>query len=251
MKFLFRFMICSAMIFSSMAMAGTVTITNPSADLFPPGNPGGPDEDGLLSVTPNSATVGGYTTTGTACYDGYCPGEGGVAGSGPDYSINGPITVRMTSLTISCSQAGGCPGEVEPSAEFVFQPLSFGSGTVLPLTLAVDGTAPAGFSLLVGGSAASFDSGGDLIDNVDPPDQMVTANGSGMFSAMFNLGNLSVSTGTLKAQLFIQVVDLGNGQSVNLPDSLTLTLGSASAAPEPGTIALLLAGLGLIAYKRR
>src|SRR5580693_736569 len=100
---------------AALGIAGTITITSPTADLFLPGAMGGPDEDGVLSVTPNSITIDGYTSSGTACYDGYCPGQGGVPGSGPDYSVNGPITVRLTSLTISCSQAGGCPAEVEPS----------------------------------------------------------------------------------------------------------------------------------------
>ena len=223
-------------------MAGV--ITDPFVNISATGISGG---EGMVNATVTNGTGGGYSFSATACFDPYCtttPGEG------PNYTVNDPLTLRGTGLTLTCNQAS-C-GTTDIFFDYEWTQVTPGAGTTFTgVTEAIDGTAPAGFSFLLEGSASSC---GNTCTNLTIPNQTITANGSGMFSSSFNLGSFTLVGTSLKAQLELAITGMTNGQSLLLPNSATLAFGSASGVPEPATVGLIAVGLGglaLLARKRR
>jgi hypothetical protein len=197
------------------------------------------------ATTPGVTTGGGYTlSSATVCFDPYCTTT---PGNGPDYTVNDPLTLRGTGLTLTCTQATCAAVNIFFDANW--ETVTPGVGTTFPaVTEAIDGTAPAGFSFLLAGNASSC---GDTCDSLTIPTQTITANGSGMFSSSFNLGSFMLVGSSLKADLELQISGLTSGQSLVLPNSATLTFGNTSGVPEPATIGLIAAGLGGLAFLAR
>lgn len=240
-----KFFLCVALA-ASVGVAGV--ITTPGIQIT---GPGGSNSAPHLTDTLSLSVPSGYSFTGTGCFDGYCPGQG-TEGAGPNFTVNDPLTFRATAITVTCNSTTTC-GATDIDFFFSFNTVSQTPGTILPVTFSVDGTAPNLFSFNVEG-ASSNSSCTPSCSGVDSGIQSISADGTGQFSQTFNLGNLTINGGLLKANLVLSLTGLGAGQSITMPNSMVLQIGSASGAPEPSTLALMLAGmggLGLLLRRRR
>jgi hypothetical protein len=170
---------------AAIGVAGTVTITNPIFGVFGPGAGGnGP----LSETTGGTDASSGYTYSATGCFEGYCPGEG-TAGAGPNYDVTGPITLRGTDATLSCGMAQ-CTGQAQIDFDVSYDPVSQTPGTVLPVTFSIDGTATPNLAFAVDAEVQADNAGFVQIGAVGTGLTNITADGTGAFSAMFNLGNI-------------------------------------------------------------
>jgi hypothetical protein len=224
---------------ASTAMAGVITNANVAVNATSMTG-----SNGAVTATMTNGTNGdGYTLSATACYDPYCTTT---PGSGPNYTVNDPLTLRATALTLTCGQAT-CAA-IGINFEYEWQTVTPGVGTTFSVTEAIDGTAPAGFSFMLEGGADSCTPNCSVLT---VPNQTITANGSGNFNGSFNLGSFTFTGNSLKAELDLLISGMTNGQSLVLPNSATLTFANASSAPEPATIGLIAVGLGGLAFLAR
>jgi len=231
------------LLIGTAAFAGV--ITDPFTTV---GGPGG-SSGGSTPVNTFGDSGSGYTFTGTACFDGFCPGQA-TPGHGPDFTVNDPITMHGTAFTMTCMSAAGC-GKIGAAFDFNFTTVDPASGTMVPISFSLDGTAPANYSFTVDVTAETC----SPCTTLDSGVQTVMADGLGNFNLTFGLGNLTLKNSFAGDITFSFPNGLADGQSINLPGSATLSFASApvSAAPEPGGISPLLLGVGvlaLLAYKR-
>ncbi len=96
-------MVANGSVFVAFALlAGSVwgaTIGSPTVKLETDFSPA---VTGNVSASINGDVHGGYTFTGTACFDLYCPGQAGVDNGSP-YTVNDPLTLRLTNFTLTCN----------------------------------------------------------------------------------------------------------------------------------------------------
>ena len=182
-----------------------------------------------VSLSANNVTLSnGYFLNQTnACFDPYCVSVA-VGNISSSFTVSDPLTVRVTNTTITCNNTGTPCGLGSAAWGFLF---SLPVGVTDSLSFTLDGTAPANFAGL---GARGIQSGAST------PFSPITVDGSGNFSQSFDLGTSPIST--YKAVLELQITGLGAGQSINLPNSMTMVFNST---PEPAT--LTVAGLGLLA----
>ena len=215
------------MIAGAVLNAGTVS--NPVITL-----PGGASTLGATDSANNlNLGNGNLLTQTTACFDGQCvipsTGATNIGNVISNFTVSDPLTLRVTESTITCTNTGTACGIAIPAWSFQF---TLPTTTTFSVTFALDGTAPANFAGL---QARGFLNGGPL-----PALQTIPVDGGGNFSQSFNLGAATIISN--KATLELDISGLGAGQSINLPNSMTLVL---NPAPEPSTLGV--AGLGLLA----
>lgn len=220
-------------------MAGL--ISNPTAGIFD-------------SAYTNAGVTGSFSGqafnasfSATACFDGFCPGQA-VPGAGPDYDVSDPLTMKLTGFQTVCASGFGCQGLADAYFSFVAtQNAQYGA------SFAIDGYASPGLNLNFGGLLVNQNTSTSLSGNqtlaVPPvsivgPVQMVEINDS------FSLGTLNVSAGDrILARVSLIFPAMGPGESIILPDSLTLTLAD-TAVPEPATWGLMAAALAVLVIGR-
>ncbi|MBS1828883.1 MAG: PEP-CTERM sorting domain-containing protein [Acidobacteria bacterium] len=235
MRTLFLSVVLSAL----PAMAGL--ISNPTAGIF----------DGFT----NAGVTGSFSgqphavISGTACYDGFCPGQA-VPGAGPDYNVADPLTMKLTSFQAECApSASACGGYVD--AYFSFYATA---NAQYAASFSIDGQGSGNQSLLYGGFLLNQNTSVMLFGNqtmsLPPvnstsfPAPLATINDS------FSLGTINVNAGD---QIYARIslgIDLVQGQTILLPDSLTLTLVDTSV-PEPATLGLMAAAVAALVIGRK
>src|SRR4051794_3008438 len=100
---------------ASAASAANITVSDPTVYI----NQGfvGSSPVGTVNASLTNQVAGNSSLTATACYDGYCPGQG-VPGAGPDFLVNDPLTLKITDYTYSCTFAAGSPCATSVGAFF-------------------------------------------------------------------------------------------------------------------------------------
>lgn len=211
-----------------------------------------------------AATITGYTLQYNSV--GVLPGAGNVTGlldggGGSAYDIsgtldlyqginpvslntafNGPFSLRFTSATITCL-SGPCGPVTLNFAAFVT--FSGPAPTNVGGMFGADGTLPGGRSVAVGveGNPAPL-----VINNVMNEGEFFSV------SAPFPAGFMpSTNTNTLVFLMGLQLSSgLGDGEAIFLPNSLFQQLNTVADVPEPGTFAIVAAGLaGAFWFRRR
>ena len=161
-------------------------------------------------------------------------------GSG-GFTYNGPLTIDYTGVDVTCTNAGGCDSsDIDwyidwTQSDYTGQPGSW--------TLSMTGTGPSvemDYAFFLPGA-----SGQAFSPTVSSP---YTYTNSGTFA-----GN---SSQDFEFHGSIQLPAMNDGQSINLPGSveLTLTEESSSSVPEPATLGALMSGLmalGSVRYRFR
>ena len=230
----------------SLAVGGT--ITNPDTIIEFVSNLSSSED--LLSASVNTAGSGGYIFSGTACFDGYCPGQG-TPGAGPNYSVNDPLTMRATAISLTCMSAT-CGAGINMFFDFSMDFVDPPAGSIEAVTVNLDGTGPAGSVLSVDGGVATCGSPcSSILSVVQIPNTSITANGSGMFSQTLNLGNLTFLGTELKVGLNLNLTNaLTTGQTITLPNSASVSFTTvAASAPEPSSAALIAVGFALLGFQ--
>ncbi len=223
------------------AFAGV--ISKPTAGFFDSySNPG---------VTGNiHTTINGAAVAGVACFGGFCPGEG-TPGAGPDFNVSDPLTMKITSFGASCQNNLGCSVFVE--ANFSFYATAAAQYAV---TLAIDGSGSQGLKFSYGGGLFNDNTGFGLGGNQTitiPITSNITGGipPQGAINDSFSMGTIDVNAGD-RIFAYVQMnLPLGMFRSINLPDSLTLTLADTAAVPEPATLGLMVAALAALAIGRK
>ena len=233
---------------AATAAANPVIINQPTTRLYQSGFGSSPTGSVTMSVS-NQVGFGG-TLSATACFDGYCPGQA-IPGAGPDFFVNDPLTLKVTDLTYTCNPLSlYCTGNL--GAFFDWFDVDLANVNV-PVTLSVDGTALNGIDLSFLVEWESCDLIGNNCEGHNTFSLAPTFNGN-TFSSSFNLGSLTFQ-GQTHFELDVTFNFVPGGETVTMPGSMTVTLGSAGAAaspaPEPGTISIALAGLSLLAIHQR
>jgi hypothetical protein len=225
------------------AMAGV--ISNPTVDFLNPFTTAG------VTNSFSGVVNGTASGSGTACYDGFCPGQA-VPGAGPDYNVSDPLTMKITSFDVTCNlRAGGnCVGTVDAFFSFYAT-----ANAQYAASFAIDGQASGGLTLNFGGSMINYTAQTGLVGNRTL--SVPLGNTSGALPPLadindsFSLGTLNVNAGDqIYARVTLNVPVLPPVRSILLPDSLTLTLVD-TAVPEPATLGLMAAVLAAVVIGRK
>ncbi|MBS1828882.1 MAG: PEP-CTERM sorting domain-containing protein [Acidobacteria bacterium] len=237
MRTLFLSLVLSAL----PAMAGL--ISNPTAGIF----------DGFANAGVSGSYAGPAGTasvTGTACYDGFCPGQA-VPGAGPDYNVSDPLTMKLTSFQADCElRTGPCGGAADAYFSFFAT-----ANAQYEARFAIDGTASTGLTFLFGGFLINNTAQTGIFGNQTLAIAPVNSTGGPVplanINDSFTLGTLNVNAGDqIYARVSVNFPFLPAGRSINLPDSLTLTLVDTSV-PEPATLGLMAAALAALVIGRK
>ena len=229
MSFFSRFA-CVALLGASALPAATITgytlqfqgVTVPAGD-FP----------GPISIP---ALSGSYDVTGNLdLYENGSPVKLNVA-------LSGPFSFRFTNALITCVNGPCSPVTLNFAAFVTFSGLA---PTDVGGVFGADGSLPGGRSIAVGveGNPAPL-----VISNVTNEGEFFSV--SAPFPAGFVLSNNS------NTMIFLMGLELtsglGDGEAIFLPDSLFQQLNTVGEVPEPGTLAIVGAGLaGVIWFRRR
>ncbi|MEP7352953.1 MAG: PEP-CTERM sorting domain-containing protein [Acidobacteriota bacterium] len=186
----------------------------------------------LAAATASATPVSGISSfTATANTEN---ANGFVFGNTPAIATNftpGSNTATITNTVITCANSEGCSGTV------VNFSLAASFDPTLPLVISIDGT-------LTGETNAT---GTLSIQGLSIPSFSINTGSfnTTILSTLVPGGNLFISNASLD-------LSMANGQVLTLPSSFSITV-NASAAPEPGTMALMGSGLlGLaVAVRRR
>ena len=227
---LFSRFACVALLGASALPAVTITgytlqfqgVTVPAGD-FP----------GTISVP---ASTGSYDVTGNLdLYENGLPVK-------PNVPLSGPFSFRFTNALITCASGPCSPVTLSFAAFVSFSGLA---PTNVGGVFGADGVLPGNRSIEVGveGSPAPL-----LISNVTNDGESFSV--SAPFPAGF------VLTSNPNTMIFLMGLKttsgLGDGEAIFLPDSLFQQLNTVSDVPEPGTLAIVGAGLaGVIWFRRR
>lgn len=237
-----RFALCTILLSAVPAVAGL--ISNPTAGVFD----GGYSMVGVSNAYTGSA--GNGFLTGTACFGGFCPGEAS-PGSGPDYDVANPLSMRLTGATFECQNVNGC------NSTFVFVDFSFiaTATTQYQVNFHLNGTGPTNFSITFGGWLYNLNTNAYLPGNqtfVTPgPVNSTRPPIGGNINDSFSLGTMDVNAGDrILAAMQLYVPNFSFGQFISLPNSLDLTLVD-TAVPEPATLGLMAFGLAALALGRK
>ena len=229
MSFFSRFA-CVALLGASALPAATITgytlqfqgVTVPAGD-FP----------GPISIP---ALSGSYDVTGNLdLYENGSPVKLNVA-------LSGPFSFRFTNALIACVNGPCSPVTLNFAAFVTFSgPAPTNAGGMF----GADGTLPGGRSVAVGveGNPAPL-----VINNVMNEGEFFSV------SAPFPAGFMpSTNTNTLVFLMGLQLSSgLGDGEAIFLPNSLFQQLNTVADVPEPGTFAIVAAGLaGAFWFRRR
>jgi hypothetical protein len=217
------------------ARAGTITVNSAGDSFRIFVGPDNQNANGVLSFTPsgNISTGSVWSLTGSVLTNMVDAG-GGTA------TADGTLRIQFTGVTLTCVQTGGCDQTGGNNLAFGFNASfvvlnpaavpSYGyslSGSGPDVTMALEDNEHHLSSITqpILGPTYSFSRSGSL-----PP----SWNGSIQFLAEFLLDG-----------------SYAQGTTLSLPSSFDLTLTNPNSVPEPATIALLAAGIGLAAWRLR
>src|SRR4051812_21887409 len=89
---------------ASAAPTASITISDPAVYIYEA--TAGNSPVGTVTASVTDQVAGNSSLTATACFDGYCTGQG-APGAGPDFLVNDPLTVKLTDFTFRCTFAAG------------------------------------------------------------------------------------------------------------------------------------------------